>query len=91
MRSNPSVIASERVARGLATDLPTDVAEGLTDYYSQATREGIYPSDGGGEDAAKADLEFYATAGQLSGPADSLAVEDFWDFGPLAAAREAGG
>ena len=45
---------------------------------------GILPRDGGGERAAKNDLEFFRLAGQIRGEAPK--VEAFWSFGPLQAA-----
>jgi NitT/TauT family transport system substrate-binding protein len=37
---------------------------------------------------ARADLQFYVDAGQLTGPAENLKVEDFWDLRPLEAAKK---
>lgn len=89
MNADPSIIATEREARGLIADQPAEVLEGITDFYTEATQAGVYPPEGGGEAAAKADFEFYTTAGQLEGDPASLMVEDYWDLGPLEAARAA--
>jgi NitT/TauT family transport system substrate-binding protein len=51
-------------------------------------KEGLFSPSGGGVEAAKADFEFYTEAGQMEGPADSLKVEEFWDLGPLNAAKQ---
>jgi NitT/TauT family transport system substrate-binding protein len=40
--------------------------------------------NGGGESAAKNDLEFYSLSGALKG--ENLKVEEFWHFAPLKAA-----
>ncbi len=40
------------------------------------------------EDIAKGDFAFYVDSGQLEGPAESLKVEDFWEFGPAEAAKK---
>jgi NitT/TauT family transport system substrate-binding protein len=53
-------------------------------FYEEAAQGGIFPNDGGGERAAKNDLEFYKLAGQIKG--DAPKVEEFWHFGPLRAA-----
>lgn len=89
MNADPSIIAKEREARNLIADQPAEVIDGLTKYYTEATEAGVYPADGGGAAAAKADFEFYTIAGQLQGPAEELKVEDYWDLGPLDAAKEA--
>jgi NitT/TauT family transport system substrate-binding protein len=89
MNADPSIIAKEREARGLIADQPAEVIDGLTAYYTEATQEGVYPAEGGSEVAAKADFEFYTIAGQLEGSPDELMVEDFWNLGPLEAARKA--
>lgn len=47
-------------------------------------KNGIFPNDGGGERAAKNDLEFFQLSGALKG--EDLKVENFWDFAPLKAA-----
>jgi NitT/TauT family transport system substrate-binding protein len=44
---------------------------------------GLFPANGGSEEAARTDLEFYALAGQLEGDPEELQVADFWTFGPL--------
>src|SRR3546814_9666918 len=56
-------------------------------FYTEGVQEGLFSPTGGGVDAAKADSEFYTEAGQMEGPAESLKVEDFWDLGPLNAAK----
>jgi NitT/TauT family transport system substrate-binding protein len=57
-------------------------------FHGQAVAAGIFPVDGGGEAAAKADIAFLATAGKLTDPA-AQTPEQFWDFGPLNAALAA--
>jgi len=88
MARNPGIIDQERQKRGLLKDLPKEVLDGVTRFYTQGTTEGVYSKDGGGPESAKADFEFYVEAGQLTGPADSLKVEEFWDFAPLMRARQ---
>ena len=48
-----------------------------------AVASGVYPNNGGGAEAAKADFEFNALAGKLEGDPATLKVEDFWALGPL--------
>jgi len=87
MANDPSIIETERAKRNLLKDQPQEVISGVTEFYTQGVKEGIFhPS--GGIDVAKADFEFYVEAGQLQGPASELKVEDFWDFGPLERARK---
>lgn len=80
MEKNPGVIEQERAKRGLLKDLPKEVVEETPKFYAMAVKAGVFKM--GGLDAAKADLEFYAEAGQLQGPLESLKVEDFWYLAP---------
>jgi NitT/TauT family transport system substrate-binding protein len=80
---NPGVIEAERAKRNLLKDLPKEVVAGVTAYYSDAVKHGLFDPKGGGAAAVKSDFEFYTEAGQLTGKAGDLKVEDFWDLGPL--------
>jgi NitT/TauT family transport system substrate-binding protein len=88
MAKDPTVVDAERKKRNLMADQPKEVLDGITSFYQQAIKEGVYDRRGGGADAAKVDFEFYVEAGQMQGPADTLKLEDFWDLGPLDAARK---
>ncbi|GAB4167182.1 MAG: ABC transporter substrate-binding protein [Thalassobaculales bacterium] len=87
MAKDPSIIDEERKKRGLLKDLPAEVTNNTTAFYTQGVKEGVYSKSGGDEASARADFEFYVEAGQLTGPAASLKVEDFWNFAPLAKAK----
>jgi len=89
MNKDPSVIAAEREKRGLIADQPKEVLDSVTPYYTEATAAGVYPPEGGGADAAKADFRFFVDAGQMEGNPDEFKVEDYWDLGPLDDARKA--
>lgn len=89
MNADPSVIERERVKRNLMSEQPKEVLTGITAFYTTSTKEGIYAPGGGSAEVAKADFEFYAEAGQMTGPAANLKVEDFWYLGPLERAHKA--
>lgn len=89
MNNDPSVVERERAKRNLMADQPKEVLTKVTSFYTTSTKEGIYAPGGGSEDVAKSDFEFYVEAGQMTGPAASLKVEDFWYLGPLDRARKA--
>lgn len=89
MAANPAIVEQERVKRKLMADQPKEVLEGITKFYTLATKEGVYAPAGGSAEVAKADFEFYTEAGQLQGPAAELKVEDFWYLAPLERARKA--
>jgi NitT/TauT family transport system substrate-binding protein len=74
----------ERKRLGIMKDLPAKVEEEITPYFEEAVGNGIFSNNGGGEAAAKSDLEFYTLSGQIKG--ENLKVEDFWDMAPLKAA-----
>jgi NitT/TauT family transport system substrate-binding protein len=48
----------------------------------------LYDPNGGGRKAAQADMEWYSSAGQLTGTPESLNIEDFWYLAPLDAAMK---
>ena len=80
---NPASIVELREKYGLLSDLPQDLEADIPVYFEEAAAQNSFPMNGGDEEAAKTDFEFYALAGQLEGDPDTLRVEDFWDFGPL--------
>jgi NitT/TauT family transport system substrate-binding protein len=87
MNENPGIVEEERAKRGLIADQPKEVLDEVVPFFEEAAEAGIYPKDGGGESAAKLDFEFYVAAGQLEGDPAELKVEDYWDLGPLNAAK----
>lgn len=91
MNADPTVIEKERAKRKLMADQPKEVIEGVTRFYTMATKEGIYAPGGGSAEVAKSDFDFYVEAGQMQGPVAGLKVEDFWYLPPLDKARKASG
>lgn len=88
MAKNPAVVEQERAKRNLLKDQPKEVLDKVTAFYTQATKEGVFSKNGGSADSIKTDFEFYTEAGQMTGPAEQLKVEEFWDLGPLTKARQ---
>ncbi len=86
---DPQFVVEERERLGLLEDLPEDLEAELLPYYEQGVEEDLFTQDCGGEQAAEADFDFYAAAGQLEGDPSSLQVEDFWTLGPRQDALEA--
>jgi NitT/TauT family transport system substrate-binding protein len=91
MGKNPGIVEEERAKRKLMADQPKEVLEGITRFYTMATKEGVYAPSGGNADVAKSDFEFYVEAGQMQGPLADLKVDDFWYLAPLERARKAMG
>jgi NitT/TauT family transport system substrate-binding protein len=89
INANPAAAPAERQRLGLLKDLPSKLEEEILPFYQEAVANGVFPADGGGERAAKNDLEFFALAGQLKG--ENLRAEDFWHLEPLKAALEKAG
>jgi NitT/TauT family transport system substrate-binding protein len=87
MNADPSIIETERAARGLLADQPEAIEE-VPDYYAEGVEAGLWNPEGASEAIAKGDFAFYVDAGQMEGPADALKVEDFWDLGPAEAAKK---
>lgn len=86
INKNPEWVAEQRKKYNLLKDLPKDLEKDIVPYFAQGAKTGMFPNDGGGVKAAKADLEFFSIAGQLQGSPADLKVEDFWDMKPLEAA-----
>jgi len=84
INKNPKSIVAQRKKLGLLKDLPAKLEAEILPFFEEAVQGGILPNDGGGESAAKNDLEFFQLAGALKG--ENLKVSDFWTFAPLKAA-----
>lgn len=87
MAEDPTVVRRETDPDGPIGQLPAQLIEGLDEFYGDAVEAGLYSIDGGGETAAKADLEWYTAAGQLEGDPAEMNIEDFWYLEPLKAAQ----
>jgi NitT/TauT family transport system substrate-binding protein len=77
-------VVDERKKLGLLKELPAKMEDEILPFFQEAAQNGVFPNDGGGENAAKNDLEFYSLSGALKG--ENFKVEDFWHFAPLKAA-----
>jgi len=84
INANPKRVLDDRKKLALLKDLPAKMEDEILPYFEEAARNGVFPNEGGGESAAKNDLEFYSLSGALKG--ENLKVGDFWHFGPLKAA-----
>jgi NitT/TauT family transport system substrate-binding protein len=84
INKDPGSILEERKRLGLLKDLPAKLEQEILPYFKEGVETGIFPNDGGRQNAAKNDLEFFRLAGALKG--ENLKVENFWTFAPLQAA-----
>lgn len=85
MHEDPTIIRRETNPDGPIGQLPEEILAELDGFYSDAVEAGLYSPNGGGEVAAKADMEWYSAAGQLDGDPSTLNIEDFWYLEPLKA------
>lgn len=83
MHEDPTIIRRETDPDGPIGELPKEVLDGLDVFYTDAVAGGLYDPNGGGEVAARADMEWYSKAGQLEGDPSTLKIEDFWYLEPL--------
>jgi NitT/TauT family transport system substrate-binding protein len=88
MAKDPTIISRETSPDGPIGQLPAEVLAELDGFYTEAVAGGLYDPNGGGRDAAKADMEWFVEAGQLEGDPATLNPEDFWYFAPLDAAMK---
>jgi NitT/TauT family transport system substrate-binding protein len=84
INKDPGSMLEQRKNLGLLKDLPAKLEAEILPYFREGVENGIFPNDGGGERAARNDLEFFHLSGALKGP--NLKVGDFWTFEPLKAA-----
>ena len=87
MAKDPTIISRETDPNGPIGQLPKEILDSLDGFYADAVEGGLYDPNGGGRKAAKADIDWYSAAGQLTGDPASLNIEDFWYFKPLDAAQ----
>ena len=83
MHKDPSIIKRETDPDGPIGQLPKEVLDSLDGFFKDAVEGGLYHPTGGGLVAAKADLEWYSNAGQITGDINTLDPNDFWYFAPL--------
>ncbi len=83
MHEDPTIIRRETNPDGPIGQLPAEVLAELDGFYTDAVAGGLYSPNGGGEVAAKADMEWYHKAGQLTGDFADLDINDFWYMEPL--------
>ena len=83
VNADPFYVVDERARLGLLPDLPKDLEKEVLPFFVLGAEGGMFPPNGGDEEAARKDLEFFTVAGQLKGPAKDLAVKDFWYLDPL--------
>ena len=85
---DPHYAAEERTRLNLLTELPVDQEGEILEYFLLGAIDGMFPPNGGGKQAAKADLSFFSAAGQIEGTVESLKIDDFWYLEPLHRALE---
>jgi len=88
MAKDPTIIRRETNPDGPIGQLPKEVLDELDGFYTDAVAGGLYDPNGGGEKAAKADLEWYSNAGHLTGDPAKLKISDFWYMEPLKRATQ---
>jgi NitT/TauT family transport system substrate-binding protein len=88
MVKDPTIISRETDPDSPIGQLPAEILAELDGFYTDAVAGGLYDPNGGGREAAQADLEWYTGAGQLEGDPATLNAEDFWYFAPLDAATQ---
>jgi NitT/TauT family transport system substrate-binding protein len=88
MKANPEIIETERAKRNLLADQPKELIAEVVPFYTEATKAGVYAPLENPAEVAKVDFLFYTEAGMMEGSPDTLKVEEFWDLGPLEAAKK---
>ncbi|HEY9445998.1 MAG TPA: ABC transporter substrate-binding protein [Burkholderiales bacterium] len=81
INAHPQYVIDARKKLGLLKDIPPKLEAEIMPFFEEAAKGGVFPNDGGGERAARNDLEFFKLSGALKG--ENLKVEDFWELTPL--------
>lgn len=79
--ADPKAAMALRDKYNLLPDATPEMVADIDPYFAEAAAS--LPVNGGGEDAAKDDFDFYTISGALEGQAADLKVEDFWDLTAL--------
>ncbi|QRM56126.1 ABC transporter substrate-binding protein [Sinorhizobium sp. BG8] len=79
--ADPKSVIALREKYKLLPDATPEMVADIEPYFTEAAPN--IPLNGGGEDAARDDFEFYTVSGALTGEAKDLKVEDFWDLTAL--------
>lgn len=87
--ADPTLPAKLREEMDLLPDLAPEMVDEITPYFEVATQAGLFPEDGGGEKAAKADIAFLTQSGALKGEPSEIDPADFWDFDLIEKAKAA--
>ncbi|MCK5444853.1 MAG: ABC transporter substrate-binding protein [Rhodospirillaceae bacterium] len=85
---DPTMVRRETDPNGPIGQLPKEVLGELDGFYTEAVEGGLFDQNGGGRKAALADIEWYHSAGHLTGKRSDLKVEDFWYMEPLKGASK---
>jgi NitT/TauT family transport system substrate-binding protein len=88
INDNPAVIAELRKKYNVLPDIEQVEVDELVPAFTQGVEIGLYPQNGGSEEAVKEDFVFYTTSGSLEGDPNELKVEDYWYLDPVNAAVE---
>ena len=88
MAEDPTIIRRETDPNGPIGQLPQEILDELDGFYADAVEGGLYDPNGGGRNAAMADMEWYSAAGQLEGDPSTLDIEEFWYLKPLDTAMQ---
>ena len=79
--ADPKSVAALKEKYNLLPDATPEMVADIEPYFTEAAPN--MPLNGGGEDAAHDDFDFYTISGALEGEAKDLKVEDFWDLTAL--------
>lgn len=79
--ADPKAAIALRDKYKLLPDATPEMIADIEPYFTEAAA--TLPLNGGGEDAARDDFDFYTISGALQGKAEELKVEDFWDLTAL--------
>ena len=79
--ADPKAAIALREKYKLLPDATAEMVADIDPYFAEAAP--TLPVNGGGEDAARDDFDFYTVSGALEGKAADLKVEDFWDLTAL--------
>ncbi len=83
INEDPKKVVELRDKYNVLPDIEQLEVDELVPAFTQGVEIGLYPNNGGSEEAVKEDFQFFTTSGSLEGNPDELKVEDYWYLKPV--------
>lgn len=86
INKDPTAVVRLRDQYNVLPDIEQLEVDELIPAFTDGVEIGLYPNNGGSEEAVEQDFEFFTASGTLQGDPADLKVEDYWFLDPVKAA-----